>query len=201
MAIAPWIAPAVLAEYAHNAGVRLRRQFRGHTRPEGDASSIIGACIEACWNGRTFTASPGHFDMFWTRDLAFSAPALVRLGHGARVRASLAYALDVWTKRSSHITTTIHYFDRPGDVYEYGVDSLPLFMAALRAVDADDLVEQHRTWLEAEVAHFHARVVDPATGLVRSDRKFSAHRDTVVNRSNAYGNTMVFASRATIVLP
>ncbi len=191
MAIAPWIAPAVLAEYVHNAGVRLRRQFRGHTRHEGDAMAIMRACIDACWNGTTFTASPGHFDMFWTRDLSFSAPSLVRLGHGTRVRDSLAYALDVWGRRDSHITTTIHYFDRPGDVYEYGVDSLPLFLAALRAADATDLVERHRPWLESQVAHFHDRVVDPATGLVRADRKFSAHRDTVVNRSNAYGNTMV----------
>jgi hypothetical protein len=191
MAIAPWIAPAVLAEYVHNAGIRLRRQFRGHTRHEGDAAAIVRSCVEACWNGRTFTASPGHFDMFWTRDLSFSVPSLLRLGHEDRVHASLAYALRVWTRRDRHITTTIHYFDRPGDVYEYGVDSLPLFLAALRAADATDLVERHRPWLERQVAHFHDRVVDPSTGLVRADRKFSAHRDTVVNRSNAFGNTMV----------
>lgn len=198
MAIAPWIAPAVLAVYVHNVGIRLRRQFRGHTRHPGEAAAIIRACIEACWNGRTFTASPGHFDMFWTRDLSFSVPSLIRLGHGDRVHASLANALDVWTRRRSHITTTIHYFDRPGDVFEYGVDSLPLFLAALRAADATDLVERHRPWLEAEIGHFYAQVVDPATGLVRSDRKFSAHRDTVVNRSNAYGNTMVALLAKTI---
>ncbi len=198
MAIAPWIAPAVVAEYVHNAGVRLRRQFRGHTRHEGDAASIVRSCIESCWNGRTFTASPGHFDMFWTRDLSFSVPALLRLGHGGRVRDSLAHALGIWTRRDSHITTTIHYFDRPGDVYEYGVDSLPLFLAALRSADATDLVELHRPWLQRQIAHFYERVVDPATGLVRSDRKFSAHRDTVVNRSNAYGNTMVALLAKTI---
>ena len=198
MALAPWIAPAVLAVYVHNVGIRLRRQFRGHTRHPGDARSIVRACIEACWNGRTFTASPGHFDMFWTRDLSFSTPSLVRLGHRERVHTSLAYALDVWTSRRSHITTTIHYFDRPGDVFEYGVDSLPLFMSALRATGAHDLVEQHRPWLQAEVDRFYRLVVDPTTGLVRSDRKFSAHRDTVVNRSNAYGNTMVALLAKTI---
>lgn len=198
MALAPWIAPAVLATYIHNVGVRLRRQFRGHTRHPGGARSIVRACIEACWNGRTFTASPGHFDMFWTRDLSFSAPSLVRLGHGDRVRESLSYALDVWTRRRSHITTTIHYFDRPGDVFEYGVDSLPLFLAALRAADAGDLVERHRSFLRDEIAHFDRLVVDPITGLVRGDRKFSAHRDTVVNRSNAYGNTMVALLAKTI---
>jgi hypothetical protein len=198
VALAPWIAPAVLAEYVHNAGIRILRQFRGHARHRGRAPSIIRACIEACWNGRTFTASPGHFDMFWTRDFSFSVPSLIRLGYRARVLDSLTYALDVWTKRHRHITTTIHYFDRPGDVYEYGVDSLPLFLAALRAADATDLVERYRPWLEVEIAHFYEMVIDPVTGLVRSDRKFSAHRDTVVNRSNAYGNTMVALLAKTI---
>ncbi len=83
-------------------------------------------------------------------------------------------------------------------MFEYGVDSLPLFMAALRAAGATDLVERHRAWLQAEIDHFYAMVVDPSTGLVRSDRKFSAHRDTVVNRSNAYGNTMVALLAKTI---
>ncbi len=198
MALAPWIAPAVVATYVHNVGVRLRREFRGHTRHPGDAAAIVRACIDACWNGRTFTASPGHFDMFWTRDLSFSVPSLIRLGHGERVHRSLAHALDVWARRRSHITTTIHYFDRPGDVFEYGVDSLPLFLAALRTADATDLVERHRPWLEAEIAHYYDTVVDPRSGLVRSDRKFSAHRDTVVNRSNAFGNSMVALLAKTI---
>jgi hypothetical protein len=191
MAIAPWFAPSMIPVYLHTLGVRVRRRARGHTRHDGDALAIVRACIEACWNGRTFTASPGHFDMFWTRDLGFSAPALVRLGEGERVRASLAYALGVWTRRRSHVTTTINYGDRPADVFAYGVDSLPLLLAALRAVGADDLVERHRDWLAAEIAWFARRVVDPSTGLVRADRTFSAHRDTVVNRSTTYANTMV----------
>jgi hypothetical protein len=191
MSIAAWLAPSMVPVYAHTLLVRARRHARGHTRHPGDTAAIIRACIEACWNGRTFTASPGHFDMFWTRDLGFSTPALVRLGEGDRVHASLAYALGAWTRRRSHVTTTINYGDWPADVFEYGVDSLPLLLAALRAVDAADLVERHRDWLAAEVAWYAERVVDPATGLVRADRTYSAHRDTVVNRSTAYGNTMV----------
>ena len=86
----------------------------------------------------------------------------------------------------------------PGDVFEYGVDSLPLLLAALRSAGATDLVERHAAWLQAEVAHYYDDGRRPATGLVRSDRKFSAHRDTVVNRSNAYGNTMVALLAKTI---
>src|SRR4029453_16590255 len=115
--------------------------------------------------------------MFWTRDLGFSTPSLVRLGEGERVMESLAHALSVWERRRSHVTTTINYGDRPADVFAYGVDSPPLLLAALSAVDAGDLVEQHRGWLEREIAWFCSRVVHPATGLVRSDRTFSAHRD------------------------
>jgi hypothetical protein len=191
MALAHWFAPSMMPVYAHTLAVRVRRQARGHTRHRGDAAAIVRACIEACWNGRTFTASPGHFDMFWTRDLGFSTPSLVRVGEGERVRASLAYALDVWTRRRTHVTTTINYGDRPADVFAYGVDSLPLLVAALRTADAGDLVERHRDWLTAELAWFVRRVVDPETGLVRDDRTYSAHRDTVVNRSTAYGNVMV----------
>jgi hypothetical protein len=193
MSVKLWLQPAVVAEYAAGFRIRLRRSLRGHTRQTGTAEAIVRACVDRCWNGRNYTASPGHFNMFWTRDMSFSATALARLGdtERARLHDSLAWALDIWTTRGSHVTTTIHYFSRPSDVYDYGVDSLPLLMAALRAADATDLVERHRDWLIAEVDHFVDRVVDPLTGLVRADRKFSAHRDTVVNRSNAYGNTMV----------
>jgi hypothetical protein len=191
MALTAWLVPSMLPVYLNTLRVRVRRHRRGHRRHPGDAAAVIRACIEACWNGRTFTASPGHFDMFWTRDLCFSTPSLLRLGEGERVRESLAYALGVWTRLRSHVTTTINYRDRPADVFEYGVDSLPLLLAAMRAAGAEDLVERHRAWLTAEVEWYARRVVDSQTGLVRPDRTYSAHRDTVVNRSTAYGNTMV----------
>jgi hypothetical protein len=73
-----------------------------------------------------------------------------------------------------------------------------LFLAALRTAGATDLVERHHDFLQAEIAHYVERVVDPATGLVRSDRKYSAHRDTVTNRSNTAGNTMVALLAKTI---
>lgn len=200
MSVNLWLQPAVVAEYAAGFGVRLRRAFRGHTRHTGTAAEIVRTCVERCWNGRSYVASPGHFNMFWTRDMSFSSTALVRLGdtERARLHASLAWALDTWATRGTHVTTTIHYFAKPSDVYDYGVDSLPLLLAALRAVDATDLVDKHRDWLTREIDHFADMVVDPLTGLVRADRKFSAHRDTVVNRSNAYGNAMVALLAKTI---
>ena len=191
MSIRLWLHPAAVAEYVEGAAIRVRRGVRGHTRRSGSAAGIIRSCIADTWDGRSFTASPGHFHNFWTRDLCFSVPSLVRIGEAERVHTSLAYALATWERRRSHVTTTIHRFDRPADVYDYGVDSLPLLMAALRSAGAGDLVLRHRAWLGREVLHFSSRVVDPLTGLVRADRKYSAHRDTVTNRSNTYGNSMV----------
>lgn len=188
-----WIHPAMLVAYARGLAVRVRRATAGHRVHRGSVDDIVAACIDACWDGRAYRASPANFDQFWTRDLGFSAPALCRLSpaHRDRVRRSLAWAIAVWRGRGSYVTTTIHAYRRPLDVFAYGVDSLPLLLAGLRAAGADDLVERHRDWLAAEVDHYVDVVVDPATGLVRSDRTYSAHRDTVVNRSTAYGNSMV----------
>jgi hypothetical protein len=188
-----WLHPANLADCAKGIRIRVRRAVRGHTRRLGTAAEIVEAGIDATWNGRSFTASPAHFNTFWVRDMCFSAPALARLGerHRERLHASLAWALHGWDRRNRHITTTFHAFGHPADVYDYGVDSLPLFMAGLRAARANDLVDKHRAWLVREIDYFVDRVVDPESGLVRSDRKYSAHRDTVTNRSNAYGNSMV----------
>ncbi len=193
MGLLAWVHPAVLTEYALGLGVRVRRSVRGQRRHRGSVPEILHACVDACWDGRWYVASPGHFRMFWTRDLAFAAPALARSSERdrTRVRASLDRALEVWTRRRSHVTTTIHFFDHPGDAFAFGVDSLPLLLATLRTVEADDLVERHRSWLADELAHYCDRVVDPLTGLVRTDRTFSAHRDTVVDRSTAYANSMV----------
>jgi len=196
-----WVHPAVLAEYLLGAGVRVRRSVHGHHRRPGDVPDIVRGCVDACWNGHCYVASPGHFRMFWTRDLGFSAPALARSSERERDRlhASLDWALGVWTRHRSHVTTTIHFFEHPGDAFSYGVDSLPLLLAALRAAGAEDLVDRHRAWLARELIDYCARVVDPGTGLVRADRTFSGHRDTVVDRSTAYGNAMVALLAKTLV--
>ena len=193
--------PLIAAAYAVNLGVRARRGFRGRKRHPGTAAEIIRACIDDCWDGTHYRASPGYFRQFWTRDLSFSAPALSRLSlaHRDRVIASFDWAIRTWERRDAHVTTTIHFFDQPVDVFDYGVDCLPLMMAALHRIGADAVLAEHRPWLEAEVRHYLDEVVDPATGMVRSDRKYSAHRDTIVNRCNAFGNSMVALLAMTLV--
>jgi len=193
--------PLLAAAYAVNLVVRARRGLRGRRRHDGTAEDVIRFCIDDCWHGSHYRASPGYFRQFWTRDLSFSAPALARLspGYQDRVIRSFDWALRTWQRRGSHVTTTIHYFDQPVDVFDYGIDCLPLMLAALRRVGAEDLLEEHRPWLEGEARHYQDEVVDPRTGMVRTDRKYSAHRDTIVNRCNAFGNSMVALLAMTLV--
>ncbi len=200
MAWQPFEHPLIAAAYAVNLGVRLRRAIVGPRRHRGTAAQIVRACIDDCWDGTHYRASPGYFRQFWTRDLCFSAVALSRLSpeHRRRALASIAWAVRTWRRRGSHVTTTIHFFDQPVDVFDYGVDCLPLLIAALHRLGARRLIERHRSWLEEEVRHYVDEVVDPSSGLVREDRKFSAHRDTQVNRCNAYGNSMVALLAATM---
>lgn len=193
--------PLVVAAYALNLAVRTRRGLRRHRRHDGSAAAIIRACIDGCWDGTHYRASSGQFRQFWTRDLSFSAPALARLSltHRERALRSMDWAIRTWQRRASHVTTTIHFFDQPVDVFDYGVDCLPLLLAAIRRIGADDLLEEHRPWLEAEARHYVDEVVEPRTGMVRSDRRYSAHRDTMVNRCNAFGNSMVALLAMTLV--
>jgi hypothetical protein len=192
MSVRAMLDPAILPAYVSSGARIVRRTVGGHRRHPGDARAIARACVEMSWDGDHFDASGGHFRQFWTRDLGFSTVPLVRTGFGPRVHASLAWALRAWA-REGRVTTTIFPGRRPRDVYTLGVDSLPLLLHALRAVDGADLVARHASWLEPEIRRYVAAVVDPRTGLVREDRRFSSHRDTVVTSNNAYANTMVVA--------
>lgn len=183
--------PAILPAYASSAARMLRRAVRGHVRHPGTAATILPAVLERCWDGRRYAASGGQFRQLWARDFGFAAPALVRLGHGARVDATLEWALAAWS-RAGRITTTIFPGARPADVWDYGVDSLPFVLRALRAAPgAERLVAAHGRLLAAEVRRYGEEVIEARTGLVRADRRFSTHRDTVATSCNAYANTMV----------
>ncbi len=182
--------PAIVPAYVTTGLRMILRSVRGARRYGRDARAICRAIVDDCWTGDYLAASAGHFRQFWTRDLGFSAGPLVRLGQGARVEASLAWALDAWSGRG-RVTTTIFPTRRPADVFTLGVDSLPLLLHALRTCRAEGLVDRHAGWLRPELDRYAREVVDQRTALVRSDRIFSTHRDTVRTRSNGYANTML----------
>ncbi len=136
MALRAFLHPALIGMGLHVAAVRVRRVF-GHRRFAGSAEDILRAGLEACWSGEYLTASPGTYRQFWTRDTGFAAPALVRLGGPwpERLLSSLAWAIRVWRGHRSHVTTTINpLFRWPVDIFDYGVDSLPLLLASLRSL-------------------------------------------------------------------
>jgi hypothetical protein len=190
MSLSAQLDPVLWPTYASSMLRVVRRRRLGPRRFTGDGSAICRAVVDACWTGDYLAASGGHFRQAWTRDLGFAAPSLAVIGQAQRLRASLSWMLDAW-RSTGRVTTTIVTGRRPRDVWTFGVDSLPLLLHALRAADADDLVSHHGAWLGLEVRRYAAEVIDRRTALVRDDRLFSSHRDTVRVRSNAYANTML----------
>jgi len=143
MSLRAMASPAIWPSYATSFIRSTRRTWAGPRRYPGDARAVCRAVLDACWDGTHVNASAGHFRQFWTRDLGFSAAALVRLGYRERVVSSLAWALDAWSVRG-RITTTIFPGRRPADVYDMGVDSLPWLMAALRAAGSRTMPARSR---------------------------------------------------------
>lgn len=190
MSLQAQLDPAIWPAYASGALRILRRRIRGPRRFRGDAAAICRAVVDACWTGEYLAASAGHFRQAWTRDLGFAAGALVRIGAGERLRASLAWLLDVFD-RAGRVTTTVFPGRRPRDIWTFGADSLPLLLHALRVAGASDLVDRFGDFLRREIDRYRRVVLDERTGLVRDDRFFSTHRDTVRTRSNAYANAML----------
>lgn len=190
MSLAAQLDPALWPAYASSALRIVLRRLRGPRRFGGEAAAICRAIVDACWTGEVFVASAGHFRQAWTRDLGFAAASLVRIGERERFVAALAWLLDAFA-RAGRVTTTVFPGRRARDVWTYGVDSLPLLLHSLQVAGAEDLVARHAVWLAREVERFGRTVVDPRTGLVRDDRCFSTHRDTVRTRSNAYANAML----------
>jgi hypothetical protein len=192
MSLRAMLDPAIVPAYATSAAAIARRVVRGHRRHPGAAVAIARACVEASWAGDHFTASGGHFRQFWTRDTGFSSSSLLATGFGDRLLATLDWALEAW-RPAGRVTTTIFPGRRPRDVYTFGIDSVPLLFHALQVAGGEPLVARHASWLGPEVQRYATVVLDPATGLVRTDRRFSSHRDTVVTSGNAYANAMVVA--------
>jgi hypothetical protein len=174
-----------------NVAVRsfFRRLF-GWKRYRGDPQEICRQVVEACWTGKFFAGSGGHFKQFWTRDLAMCTPALCRMGLRDKVVESLAWGLARFEK-ARRITTTIFNGRFARDVYAYGSDSLPMLLFALRSSDAAHLIDQHRALLSREIDRYVKTIFDPKVGMARADGYFSGPRDCMTGRSTVFANTMI----------
>ncbi len=175
----------------------LDRRFRGHKRYKGGAAQICRCIVDGCWNRNRgfFQTSTGHFRQFYARDFGLCADALLRLGHGDKVRKTLEYALQ---RYSSHkkITVAITPKGSPFDFPYYGIDSVAFLVRSLRAAKASALVQRYRGFLEAEANRLFHIAIDADTGLVRKDRVFSSMKDYARRSSSCYDNVMVAMLKA-----
>jgi hypothetical protein len=179
----------------------LARSALGWKRHAGSATEICAAIVEDCWTGSFFARSAGHSKQLWTRDLAICTPALVHLGHGARVTQSWTWALERF-ERAGRVTTTIFAGRFARDARAYACDTLPLLLHALRAAGAEELAHRHRVLLAGEIRRFHDVVFDPELGLARPDGYVAGPSDEVTGRSTVFANTMVaLAARVLDDLP
>jgi hypothetical protein len=165
----------------------IRVRLSGFKRYDGDSKDICDRIIRACWNGRYFQASAGHFSGFWTRDFGWCADSLVKLGCRKECVQTLAYALERFSK-AGRITTTIAPNGVPFDFPRFSPDSLPFLVRALNASGAHELVKERRAFLRRQVRNYAATVLD--RNLVR-DAKFSSMKDGVFRHRSAYDTAMV----------
>lgn len=174
-------------------GLRMFRRARnvkkyGWKKYNGNAEQICKQIIKDCWNGAYFQASAGHFNEFWTRDFAWCAGPLIRLGYKKEVQKTVEYALTIF-KKYNKITTTISPNNIPFDFPYYAVDSVPYFIRTLNLVDKG-LIKENKDFLNKKINEFFEIVIDKNTGLVRKDRHFSSIKDYSKRTSSCYGNCM-----------
>lgn len=172
-----------------------RRKRNGWTRFSGTAEEIISQIAESCWNGRYFQNSIGHYQEFWARDFGVCADALMKMGYTQECQKTLAYALMRYSSCNA-ITTTISPLGVPFNFPDaYSIDSLALFLRALRITKSKLLVIKYKDFLEQYANTLIKNVVDD-TGLVRKNVRISSMRDYAIRQSSCYDNAMLgFLSR------
>ena len=168
----------------------LRRSHRPFKRYSGTSEQICRKILEDTYRGGHYRVSGGHFSEFYTRDFAFIAPALMRLGRMDRVRSTLSYALDRFS-RAGRVTTSIDERGVAFDYPRYGPDSLALLLLTLSRTGNADLAREHSAFLQSETDRFVRRVVDPETLLPRRGARFSSIRDHTARDSSCYDACMV----------
>ncbi len=162
----------------------------GFGKYSGELEQIILQIIDSCWNGTYLQVSSGHFNEFYCRDFGMCAEALVSLGYKDKVISTLDYALSKFVGHR-RITTSISPRGRCFDFPQYGADSLPFIIHAIRVSDADDLLEKYSGFIGKEIDHYHENVFDARNFLIRRDRHFSSMKDYAKRRSSCYSNCML----------
>lgn len=179
-----------VAEGVRYGAHSLKRKLFGPRRYAGAAKDICASIVEACWNGRYFRNSAGHYGEFWCRDFGFTVDSLLKLGYRKQVLQTLDYALGRFAAHG-RIETTISQSGSPFSFPDiYAPDSLAFLIHALRAAKATELVREHRAFLEHELRRFVREAMDTRTGLIRRRTHLSGMRDYAIRDSSCYDNVM-----------
>jgi hypothetical protein len=154
----------------------------------GDARFICQQILDDCWNGVFFQTSTTNFPQFWTRDFGLSTKALAQHGYKEKVKKTLNYALNIFSKYNT-ITTTITPQNKPFNFPRPAVDSLPWFIHSLKFLNDKELINTYAKFIEIEVMKFYHQFIDKKTGLVKSSH-VSSLKDFAIRKSSCYDNCM-----------
>lgn len=179
----------VLSEGIRFAEISLRRRGQGYKRYAGNPIAICEQIVKDCFNGTHFQGSAGHFSSFWARDMGMCAESFMRTGFEKELRASLKWALNVYSKNNK-ITTTIFKEKYPIDIYAYASDSLPFLLHALIVSGMKDEIAAYKDFFNDEIKRFARTLFDFKSGLIKRKLYISGAKDCVRRDSSMYDNTM-----------
>lgn len=163
----------------------LKRRF-SHKRYTGSAREICEQIVKACWNGRYFQNSAGHYREFWCRDFGWCVDSLLELGYRKEVLATLEYAVSVFEKHNK-ITTAISPAGVPFSFPDLpSIDSIAWLFYTLNRANAKNVVLKYRDFLQDQVNRVSKLLKD---GLVSA--RVSSIRDHAIRKSGCYDNLMV----------
>ena len=167
------------------------RRFVGFRRIDGDAKTVCTEVVRRCYDRKRgcYTASPETYRDFWARDFGRVVPSLLYLGFEKETTRTFRYALERYDAHGCFrlvISPQGRMFDFP----TYAPDGFALFVYGLSCLRDRRLVSRYRRFLEAELRRFAEGVLEPETGLVRCDRRFSEAQDYAVRSASCYTASM-----------
>ncbi|MFT4303104.1 MAG: hypothetical protein ACMXYG_00930 [Candidatus Woesearchaeota archaeon] len=165
----------------------------GFKQYSGNSIEKCKQILNDCYNKEKgfFQVSNGHFTLFYIRDFGWIVNSLMKLGYKNKVRSTLNYALNIYSKNHC-VTTSISMNDEPFDFPYMSVDSLPYLIYSLSCLNDKQLVKKYKSFLENEIIKFYDLVIDKNTGLVRQDKFFSSMKDYSKRKSSCYDNSMLY---------
>ena len=167
------------------------RRLHGIKKYPGSVEKICSQIVNDCWNQTYLQTSVGHFREFYARDFGWCTKALLRLGFGQKVCATLKYALSKY-QRDGAITVAIS----PGGIpfnfpNVYSPDSVAYLIRSIRLSEDKNIMHTYKSFLQKQVHHFHKEVIDPKTGIIKQKKHFSSMKDYAIRDASCYDMTMV----------